>query len=180
MALWRVSTNTGRCLSGGAKLKSRISPRAMAPATQPLSPNPRPQPGHRGASNSRVETRFRCSRSALRISSERFSRARLAALSVALSSSESSTTWMVSILWMLLHNLFHSQYAQAAPVTATQNGLPLTPASAPRLRARAEGARRSPSSYPRRPPNRTPLRWWFQNRCRKGRACPLTSNRAGR
>ena len=38
IALSRVSTTTGRSISGDAKRKSRISPRAIFPATRPLPP----------------------------------------------------------------------------------------------------------------------------------------------
>ena len=41
-------------------------------------------------------------------------RARLAAAFAARSSSESNTTWMVSILWKILHSLTHSQRAASA------------------------------------------------------------------
>jgi hypothetical protein len=51
------------------------------------------------------------SRRASRIREERLTRARLAALFVARSNSESNTTWMVSMLWTVLHNRIHSQRA---------------------------------------------------------------------
>jgi hypothetical protein len=49
------------------------------------------------------------SRRASRIREERLTRARLAAPFVARSNSESNTTWMVSILWKILHSLINSQ-----------------------------------------------------------------------
>ena len=51
------------------------------------------------------------SRRASRIREERLTRARLAAPFVARSNSESKTTWMVSMLWKILHNRINSQSA---------------------------------------------------------------------
>jgi hypothetical protein len=58
------------------------------------------------------------SRRASRIREERLTRARLAAPFVARSNSESNTTWMVSILWKILHSLVNSQTTPHQGATA--------------------------------------------------------------
>ena len=89
----------------------------IAPATLPPSPNPPPRLRHRDADRSpcsrglqapHIET-FRYARSASRISAERFTRARFAAPSVARRSVKPKTTWMVSILWSILHTQLNNK-----------------------------------------------------------------------
>ena len=52
IALSRVSTSTGRCLSGRAKRYSRISPRSIAPATLPPAPSQQLQRSYQDAAGS--------------------------------------------------------------------------------------------------------------------------------